>query len=305
MSKRFQFSEESSSSSSYKVSNPLFNWIKSKKDESHIQIAETFDIQSDYDKFQNHSLGIFKPEILYEKSNWFSKDRFLTQSEERSIRVGDNDEFISSIFNQDRCKVLSRKSPSNLYTHTGMIILGLKGMTRSHIGAKVFACIFDSSIIDAKKKLIVSMEVDMDQNRGLFYCTPDIFMKTCDLHFIKLAIFSRGYGVIERDNLNITVGFLGKLSRSSNTKFKCNVSKILDAVASKGVKFIEAPILSRSIYNNQNWDLSSVLNSNKNTVNQPTSGTLFDDLKGKISIVFDNYENTILNEDDDDITESI
>ncbi|KAK3043131.1 hypothetical protein RJ639_000020 [Escallonia herrerae] len=45
----------------------------------------------------------------------------------------------------------------------------------------------------------------------------------------------------DEDNLNITIGLLGKSSQNSNMQYKYNIEDVITAIRSKGVQFIEPP----------------------------------------------------------------
>lgn len=45
-------------------------------------------------------------------------------------------------------------------------------MTRQDLGAHAIITIFYDSIVNQEKKIIAFMDVDMNDNRGLFYYAP-------------------------------------------------------------------------------------------------------------------------------------
>lgn len=62
----------------------------------------------------------------------------------------------------------------------------------------------------SNKAVIASIEVDMDKNIGLFYCSPDILMSIRDIHNLEIGIQSKGYEELTRNNnLLLNIGFLG------------------------------------------------------------------------------------------------
>lgn len=73
-------------------------------------------------------------------------------------------------------------------------------------------------------------------------------MQTRDLHYIKLGILSQGYGAIDRPNLVITMGLLGKSISNTNIKYKCEIEEVIAGMASKGIRFIKAPEFFGEIY---------------------------------------------------------
>ena len=72
--------------------------------------------------------------------------------------------------------------------HLGLIVIGLKGLTRPGLGTKVLITLLDKGWNNVKKALIATIEVDMTNNRGIFYCTPDFQLIVEDLNKIEVAI---------------------------------------------------------------------------------------------------------------------
>ena len=65
------------------------------------------------------------------------------------------------------------------------------------------------------------MEVDMNQNKGIFYCTPDFQISIKDLENLEIEIQTKEYEDFQgHANLLISLEFLGKLTTSSTTKYK-------------------------------------------------------------------------------------
>lgn len=52
--------------------------------------------------------------------------------------------------------------------HMGLIVIGLKGLTRKSLGTKVLITIYDDRWSDSKKSIIGLTEVDMSNNSKLF-----------------------------------------------------------------------------------------------------------------------------------------
>lgn len=60
--------------------------------------------------------------------------------------------------------------------HMGLIVLGIKGVTRKNLGAKVLIVLYDDRWSDLKKSIIGLTEVDMTNNGGIFYISPDFLI---------------------------------------------------------------------------------------------------------------------------------
>lgn len=85
------------------------------------------------------------------------------------------------------------------------------------------------------------MEVDMNKNIRLFYCSPDILMSVKDIHNLEIGIQSEGYEELNRDsNLLNCMWFLGKATNSSNINYKLHIEELMDGIVSKGIKLIKS-----------------------------------------------------------------
>lgn len=84
-----------------------------------------------------------------------------------------------------------------------------------------------------QKSILGLTEVDMNENRGLYYIAPNFFMPSKNLVALKIAIKTKGYGTIKRENLDITIGFLGKSTCNTNINYKCDILDIIEGIALK------------------------------------------------------------------------
>ena len=73
-----------------------------------------------------------------------------------------------------------------------------------------------------KKAIIGLREVDMTNNRGIFYISPDFMMNLNEFgNQIRIGIQTKWYEEMHSEkNLLMCVGFLGKMTDNSNTRFK-------------------------------------------------------------------------------------
>jgi len=58
----------------------------------------------------------------------------------------------------------------------GLIVIGLKGLTRKNLGTKVLVVVYDDRWSDQKKFILGLTEVDMTNNGGIFYISPDFMI---------------------------------------------------------------------------------------------------------------------------------
>ena len=57
--------------------------------------------------------------------------------------------------------------------HLGLIVISIKGLVRKSLGTKVLIVVLDNRWrTNAKDALISAIEVDMNDNKGIFYCIP-------------------------------------------------------------------------------------------------------------------------------------
>ena len=72
--------------------------------------------------------------------------------------------------------------------------------------------------------LISVIEIDMNDNKRIFYCSPDFSISTRDIELLEIGIQARGFEDLDKQsNLLINTGFLGKLTDSSTTQYKLNI----------------------------------------------------------------------------------
>lgn len=54
--------------------------------------------------------------------------------------------------------------------------------------------------------MLAGMEVDMNQNCALFYCSPDILKSIKDLRNLEIGLQTKGYEQYEGSNPLISIG---------------------------------------------------------------------------------------------------
>lgn len=259
-----------------------------KKEKLSINLSESIDIEKDIDNFKQKAHKLFNPKELYRKRSFLEKESYIQKISEEPICSTDSNQNTLIIFDKKACKPLLEKKL--YYTHLGLIVVGIKGMIRKNTGARVVMVIYDDSITDQRKKIIATMDVDMNENKGLFYCAPYFFLKTRDLPYIRLGILSQGYGDMTRDNLVITTGLLGKAVSNTEIKYKCEIQDVIEGMASKGIRFIKAPEFSGELYAGRNWQLDQLFNMPTKLI-EPTKGEIFTDAFGGLSLRFSDYRN--------------
>jgi len=72
-------------------------------------------------------------------------------------------------------------------------------------------------MIDGK----IHQELDLNENRGFLCCSPDFLLDMKDFtDHIKIGIQTKGFEQFKGNNLLLCIGFLGKMGRSSNTRYR-------------------------------------------------------------------------------------
>ena len=124
--------------------------------------------------------------------------------------------------------------------YLGLIVIAIKRLLRKNLCTKVLISLLDNGWrINAKNTLIAATEVDMSENKIIFYRSPEFSVRVKDLELLKIGIQTRGYeDLVKRSNLLVNIGFIGKLTDSSTTKYKLNINGIISGLSSKRVKMI-------------------------------------------------------------------
>lgn len=97
------------------------------------------------------------------------------------------------------------------------------------------------------------------------------------------------------------VGFTGKMTLSSNTKFKLKVNDVVEVMGNKGIKLIKPIKINLEEYVGREWNLEKF---NKPKVFTPETHLLYTSSKGETLIRFTDYNYTSQRKLDDNETES-
>lgn len=99
---------------------------------------------------------------------------------------------------------------------------------------------------------------------------------------------------IERENLVITIGFLGKFSQNNNIHYKCSIEieDVIEGIASKGVYFIKPPKFSPESLAGLSWELDKLWDKKEKSVVQPTTVEIYEYTDGRLSVTFGSYINS-------------
>ena len=123
----------------------------------------------------------------------------------------------------------------------GLIIIGVKGLTRKILGIKILIVIYDDTLSDLKKSIIGLTWVDMTNNGGISYISPEFMMNLKEFRKkIKIGLQTKGYEEMQNGkNLLMCIGFLGKTTDNSNTRFKLQIKDVVELMENKGIKLVK------------------------------------------------------------------
>lgn len=284
-----------------KTARTWFDKIMRREAESTRDLEEVIDLDKDYNNFTTQTLQTVNPKQLYSLGIFSNKSTLYKKQREEKLKVGENDIAEIDVISKQAGKQLVKTGYE--MCHIGLIVIGIKPLHRGGLAKRTLLTIADKGMGTPEDQLIASIETDMNQKAGIFYCSPDIIMRIIDIQkFFKIGIMTRGYGYIEHPNLAITVAVLGRLSNSTATGYKLNISSIIEAAATQGVEMIKAEPTDPTLYTNQMWDISKLL-TKKEVALLPTKKSIFKQSDGSLSLRFHSYEkteNSRLSSDDED-----
>lgn len=273
------------------ITPKLDSWLTKissfRKKDLKIVLAESINIERDIDLFKEQKLKLFNPDKLYTKSKWDNKTKALRLQEETPISCPDGAVIENKIFKEDIINQLVNQDLK--FTHLGLFVIGVKGLTRKQIGGQVLVVIQDTRLEDLEKSIICYSTVDLNNNRGLLYFTPDYVIPTAELKYLKLIVSTKGYGNFEGHNICTCVGFLGKAVQNTEINFKVNIGGIIEALASKNVRFLKPKAFSIDDIRNDEWDITKLVKdvtSNK----QPTKVQTYKYSDGRHTIRFSGFQ---------------
>ena len=116
------------------------------------QLDEVIDVDKDIQIFQQNKLNLLNPKVLY-SAGLFSQKALLYRHyrEEQICVTGDDQKYLTLISPESSDEIQKRQM--NLM-HMGLIIIGLKGLTRKNLGTKVLITIYDDRWTDPKRSII-------------------------------------------------------------------------------------------------------------------------------------------------------
>ncbi|KAG5576620.1 hypothetical protein H5410_056754 [Solanum commersonii] len=128
----------------------------------------------------------------------------------------------------------------------------------------------------------------MTNNGGIFYISPDFMINLREFgKHIKIGIQTKGYEEMSSGtNLLMCIGFIGKVTSRSNTRFRLQVEDVVEVMGNKGIKLIKPIKINPEEYAGLEWNLEQF---HKKKVLTPESHLMYTNTKGETSIRFTDY----------------
>ena len=201
------------------TTNMLSRIINRPKMNSRQQLELIVEVDKDIQLFQQNKLKLLSAKTLYNEG-MFSMAQLYKHYREEQLCVIGNDSASVNLISPESLRQIEKSNMSLM--HMGLIVVGLKILTRKNLGTKVLVVIYDNRWPDLKRSIIGITEVDMSTNGGLFYCSPDYMINSLEFgKYIKIGIQTKWYEEITNENnLLICVGFIGKLDHLILLKIK-------------------------------------------------------------------------------------
>ena len=263
-------------------------------------IEEVIDIQKDLERYQKDTLRKIKPQQVYHMGIFESKNSLYRISREVELSV---------LTHPVDLRIVSKNIENDLkycgykYIHQGMYIIGIKGMTRKKLGAKVLITLLDKRWESVDKAALGFMEGDMNENRLLTYIAPDLMMPVKE--FIEKMSFgfqTKGYEDFKGTNLLVSIEFIGRLTNRSNSRYRVNTNDVIDSMQSKGIKFMNPLKIGSEERAGEEWKIGELIE--KKELKQPENYISYQNYEGSSSIRFMNYKSASIDDTESFISQS-
>lgn len=159
---------------------------------------------------------------------------------------------------------------------------------RKKLGTKALITLYDSRWTNIARGMIASIEVDMSNNSGIFYCSTDFLTTIKDfIQHIHIGIETKGYEEVQvGDNLLISIAFIVRCTMTSKIKYKVYV-EVVQILSSKGIKMIKPLKCGSEQLVGLEWNLDKFIEPTQVIV--PQDSLIYTDMQGRISIRFTDY----------------
>ena len=249
-------------------------------------LEEVIDLERDLERYQKDTLRKIKPQHVYHMGIFESRSSLYRISREVELSV---------LTHPVDLRIVSKNIEGELkycgykYIHQGMYIIGVKGMTRKKLGAKVLITLLDKRWGSIDKASLGFMEGDMNENRLITYIAPDLMMPVKEfIDKMSLGFQSKGYEGFKGTKNLISIEFIGGLSNKSNSTYRVNVDDVIESMQSKGIRFMSPLKISSEERAGEEWNISELIE--KKELKQPNNYVSYQNCEGSSSIRFTNYK---------------
>ena len=169
----------------------LLGKLLARKKKLETTLEEVIDVERDLEIYTNHQISLLNPQVLYKTPIISFNTQLLRINREEELLVTTDPVNIRLISKKSIRKI--RQSGKRLL-HLGLTVIEIKGLVRRNLGTQVLIAFLDNGWrTNAMNALIATIKVDMNDNRGIFYCSPDFSVSTRDLDLLETEIQTRGF----------------------------------------------------------------------------------------------------------------
>lgn len=255
----------------------------------------TYQLEEVVDATQNlevHSLSQIQglnPRRLYRVGLFSFNPSLYNYTREQALSIPDGVTETFTLMTQESAEQLRQRSHE--YIHFGLLTIGVRGLTRSGLGTKVLLVLYDDRIkTSTQDATIGSMEVDMNNNFGIIWIAPKMFMKITDfVKHIKILAQAKGYKGFQGHNILLDIVFIGKTMNNLNVTYKIDIGPIIANAQTKGVQFIKPLVKDPKTLAGLEWTYNLIDTEDPSTL-VPTEAITYEDRQGKIHQRFANYD---------------
>ncbi|KAJ1700662.1 hypothetical protein LUZ63_000441 [Rhynchospora breviuscula] len=229
-------------------------------------------------------------EILYQAGGLFTTQHQVYQHySDQRISVAGSQQLELPFITQQSFEELQRSGLQHL--HIGLIMIRLFTLHRRAAGVNALVVFRDTRWSD-DRSIIGTMEIDLTHDTQLAYIAPNIMLSIRDFfNHIQLVIQTHGYDTWQagESNLLLTRSLIGRLSNTSYTGFRYNVSNVSDYLASRGVQAIPGQRYSTTELRGRQWIIRP---SQQPEIQHPQEAISQTRTDGSILLKFKNYAAT-------------
>jgi hypothetical protein len=256
------------------------------KNEDIDEIEDIAEVDKQLERYQRDTLRAIRPQQIYCMGFFENKNGLYRISREVELSV---------LTKPVELKIVAKEFENGLkysgykYIHQGMYIIGIKGMTRKKLGAKVLITLLDKRWDTIDKAALGFLEGDMNENMLITYIAPDLMMPIKEfIDKMSFGFQTKGYEEFKGTNLLVSIEFIGRLTNRSASKYKINVNDVIENMHSKGITFMSPLKISSEERTGEEWKISDLIESK--TLSQPENYISYQNSKGNTSIRFINYK---------------